>query len=106
MIGTLTDLTRCKRELVAENALLCQQLTILRRQVLRPVSTRTDRVLLVLLSRMVRAWKQALFIVQPELILRWHRELFRLLRKRRSKADSHKPRVAAETISLNDLAST
>jgi len=27
---------------------------------------------------MIRTWKQALFIVQPETLLRWHRELFRL----------------------------
>jgi hypothetical protein len=31
---------------------------------------------------------------------RWHRDLFRLYWKRRSKASSHKPRVSAETIAL------
>ena len=43
---------------------------------------------------------QTLFLVQPETLLRWHRELFRLYWKRRSKASSHKPKVAAETIAL------
>jgi len=62
--GTLTDITRKKSELVAENALLCQQLIILRRHVKRPTCTRADRMLLVPLARMVRTWKQALFIVQ------------------------------------------
>jgi hypothetical protein len=62
--------------------------------------TKTDRILLVLLARAVRAWKQTLFLVQPETLLRWHRELFRLYWKRRSKASSHKPKVAAETIAL------
>jgi hypothetical protein len=62
----LIDLSRSKSQLVAENALLRQQLIILRRQVKRPACTRTDRMLLVLLTRMVRTWKQALFIVQPE----------------------------------------
>ena len=57
-------------------------------------------MLLVLLARLVRTWKQALFIVQPDTLLRWHRELFRLYWKRRSKASSHKPKVAAETIAL------
>ena len=66
LLGTLTDLTRSKSDLVAENALLRQQLIILRRQVRRPVCTKTDRMLLVLLARIVRTWKQALFIVQPE----------------------------------------
>ena len=35
-------------------------------------------MLLVLLARLVRTWQQALFIVQPDTLLRWHRELFRL----------------------------
>jgi hypothetical protein len=66
MLGTLTDLARSKNELVAENALLRQQLIILRRQVKRPACTKTDRMLLVLLAKAVRTWKQALFIVQED----------------------------------------
>ena len=57
-------------------------------------------MLLVLLARLVRTWKQALIIVQPDTLLRWHRELFRLYWKRRSKASSHQPKVATETIAL------
>jgi hypothetical protein len=78
VLGTLTDLIKGKSELIAENALLRQQLIILRRQVKRPVYRKSDRLLLVLLARMVRAWKEALFLVQPETLLRWHRELFRM----------------------------
>jgi putative transposase len=70
LLGTLTDLTRGKAELLAENALLRHQLIILRRQIKRPVYRKTDRLLLVLLARMVRTWKQALFLVQPETLLR------------------------------------
>jgi putative transposase len=65
-LATLTDLGRSKSELIAENVLLRQQLIILKRQVKRPACTNTDRLLLVLLARMVRTWKQALFIVQPD----------------------------------------
>jgi hypothetical protein len=65
-LATLTDLGRSKSELIAENALLRQQLIILKRQVKRPVCTKTDRVLLVFLARLVRTWNQALLIVQPE----------------------------------------
>jgi putative transposase len=99
-LGTIADLTRSKSELMAENALLRQQLIMLKRQVKRSSSTKMDRILLVLLARAVRAWKQTLLIVQPETLLRWHRELFRLYWKRRSKAFSHKPKVAAETVAL------
>ena len=100
LLGTLVDLGRSKSELIAENALLRQQLIMLKRQVKRPACTKRDRLLLMLLARGVRAWKQALFIVQPDTLLRWHRELFRLYWKRRSKASSHKPKVAAETVAL------
>jgi putative transposase len=74
LLGTLTDLARSKSELMAENALLRKPLIILRRQVKQPACTKTDRMLLVLLARAVQAWKQALFIVQPETLLRWHRQ--------------------------------
>jgi len=66
LLGTLIDQARSKSQLVAENALLRQQLIVLRRQVKRPACTRTDRMLLVLLASMVRTWKQALFIVQED----------------------------------------
>ncbi len=100
LLGTLTDLARSKSELVAENALLRQQLIILRRQVKRPACTRTDRMLLVLLARMVRTWKQALFIVQPETLLRWHRQGFKLYWKYKSRAISATPKISAKTIGL------
>jgi putative transposase len=99
-LAALTDLGRSKSELLAENALLRQQLIVLRREVKRPTFTTTDRILLVLLARLVRTWQQALFIVQPDTLLRWHRELFRLYWKRKSKATSRKPKVAPETIAL------
>src|SRR6266581_2991136 len=59
ILGTLIDLSRSKSELVAENALLRKPLIILRRHIKRPVCTKTDRMLLVLLASMVWAWKQA-----------------------------------------------
>src|SRR5713101_2718300 len=69
LIGTLTDLVRSKPELIAENALLRQQLVILRRSVKRPRCTATDRRLLVLLASRLRTWRQSLLIVQPASVL-------------------------------------
>jgi putative transposase len=100
VLGTLADMTRGKSELIAENALVRHQLIILPRQIKRPVSRKRDRLLLVVLARMVRTWKEALFLVQPETLLRWHRALFRLFWKRKSQAHSRKPRLSPETISL------
>jgi putative transposase len=100
MLGTLTDLARNKSELMAENALLRQQLVILRRQVNRPACTKTDRMLLVLLARIVQTWKQALYIVQPETLLHWHHQGFKLYWKYKSRAASVKPKISAETVAL------
>jgi len=100
MLGVLTDLVRSKSELVAENALLRQQLIILRRQVKRPACTKTDRMLLVLLARAVQTWKQALFIIQPETLLRWHRQGLRLFWKYTSRVTARKSEISAETVAL------
>jgi len=100
LLGTLIDLSRSKFDLVAENALLRQQLIILRRQVKRPACNSTDRMILVLLARIVRSWKQALIIVQPETLLRWHRQGFKLFWKYKSRTASLTPRISQETVAL------
>jgi len=100
-VGALVDLARSKSALVAENAFLRYQLGILRRSVKRPRCTPTNRALLVLLASRLRAWRQALLIVQPATVLRWHRQGFRLFWRRKSRPrPSRQPRVAAETITL------
>ena len=55
-------------------------------------------MVLVLLARAVQTWKQALFIVQPETLLRWHREGVRWFWKRKSKGTSPEPKLAPEII--------
>ena len=69
----VTDLFRSKTELVAENTLLRQQLIVLSRQVKKPKYTPLDRTILVILSRLSRSWRDAVLIVKPHTILRWHR---------------------------------
>jgi hypothetical protein len=64
MLGTLTDLTRRKSKLMAENALLRKPLINLRREVIQPTCTKTDRMFPALLAKAVRTWKQALVIVR------------------------------------------
>ena len=76
--GALTDLTRNRTDLITENAMLRQQLIVLRRQVKQPKLTNSDRLGLVLLAHFSRYWQKALHIVQPDTLLRWHRDLFRL----------------------------
>ena len=98
--GSAIDLTRSKTELIAENAFLRQQLIILQRQSKRPKLSNRDRFKLLLLARATPYWKQALLIVQPDTLLRWHRELFRIVWRRKSKPRSAEPRISAETRAL------
>ncbi len=100
VLGTIADLTRSKPQLVAENLLLRQQLSILNRSVKRPRFTAADRGLVVLLASKLQRWKEALLIVKPETVLRWHREGFRLFWKRKARPASPEPQIPAETIRL------
>jgi len=84
-VGPLSDLKRSRKDLIIENAMLRQQLIVLNRQLKRPQLTRGDQVRLVLLARFTGFWQQALHIVQPDTLLRWHRDLFRSYWRRKSK---------------------
>ena len=99
-VGSLCDLGRTKPQLIAENALLRQQLIVFNRSVKRPCLTATDRSLLVLLASRLRTWKGVLLIVKPDTLLRWHRQGFRLFWRRKSQVGARAPRIPAETIAL------
>ena len=95
--GFLSDLPRSRSDLIVENALLRLQLIALNRQVKKPVLTTPDRFWLILLSHLTRFWKQSIHIVQPDTLLRWHRELFRFYWHRKSQG---RPKISFETINL------
>jgi hypothetical protein len=100
--GTALDLARSKSELVLENALLRQQLIVLQRQGKRPTLTWRDRALFVLLASKLPSWRTALLIVQPDTLLRWHRDLFRRVWRRKSKRKGETGRrpVAEDIVTL------
>jgi transposase InsO family protein len=95
-----TDLVRSRRDLLLENAFLRQQVIVLSRTDKRPAFTPWDRGLLVLLASRLRTWAIALLIVQPETVLRWHRQGFRLFWRRRSAPRARPSPLAAATIAL------
>jgi len=99
---SLSDLTRSRADLIAENAMLRQQLIVLKRQVKRPKLPQDDRLRLVLLARCTQFWRQALHIVQPDTLLRWHRDLFRLY-WRKSRKKLYCPRALAEFFGVTFL---
>src|ERR1700730_820175 len=63
--GTLADLPRSRAELLAENALLWQQLIVLRRRTKTPRLTWPERLSLIFLARWVPNWKQVVEIIKP-----------------------------------------
>jgi len=98
--ATVLDLTRSKRALVAENALLRHQLVVLARTAGRPRLSTWDRTVMVLLARATPAWRDALMVVKPETVLSWHRSLFRIVWRRKSRPRGRKPRITPETVEL------
>jgi len=64
-------------ELAVEVVMLRHEVAVLRRQVDRPALRPSDRALLAGLSRLLSRARRWRFFVQPETLLRWHRDLVR-----------------------------
>jgi putative transposase len=92
--GLLRDVVRSRGELIAENTLLRQQLTVAARAVKKPRFAAYERGLLVILARLVPRWRDALLLVKPETVLRWHREGFKLFWRVRSRPEVSAPRIS------------
>jgi len=98
-VETLRDLTRSREELLAENRALRQQVIILRRRVKRPRMSPWDRVALLVFASLTRTWQSMMIIVKPETVLRWHRQGWRLIWKRKSRPKGRPP-LHADTVQL------
>ncbi len=88
---------RSRALLAAENLALRHQLTVLQRSVKRAKLRPRDRVFWVWLSRLCPDWRSWLVIVQPETVVRWHRQGFRLYWRWKSRsAKLGRPRIDPE----------
>jgi putative transposase len=76
---------RGHRELVLESLALRQQLTAMKRTANRPRLEPGDRLFWIALARVWRNWRTALVLVQPDTVVRWHRDWLRRRWTRRSK---------------------
>jgi putative transposase len=101
IIRTLFSAFQSQRALAVENLALRHQLLVLQRTARRPRLRATDRALWVLLSRFWAGWRESLIIVQPETVIRWHREGFRLYWRWKSRSKgSGRPRISKEVRDL------
>lgn len=108
MVAFLTQLLLAIRSrftrrarLEAENLLLRQQLVVLRRK--SPTRVRLwniDRLLLVWLYRLYPSLLDAIIIVQPETVIRWHRRGFRAYWRWKSRHVGGRPRIDSEMRAL------
>src|SRR5277367_838104 len=78
--------------------MLRHQVAVLRRQVVRPALRPPDRALLAGLSRLLDRRHRTRFFVQPETLLRWHRDL---ARRKWSYAHRHgRPSIPVGTVAI------
>jgi hypothetical protein len=88
---------RTRARLEAEIVLLRHQLNVLRRRVpSKPKLTVADRLLFVWFHRLFPSVLNAITIVQPETIIRWHRTGFRLYWRWKSRSRGGRPKVPME----------
>ncbi len=72
--------------LVLENLALRQQLNVARRSVKRPALTNADRLFWIGMVEVFPGWRDALALVKPETVLRWHSKGWRAYWRWKSEA--------------------
>src|SRR5712672_4130049 len=88
---------KTKARLEAEIIMLRHQLNVLRQRVpSKPKLTVADRLLFVWLYRLFPSVLNAVTIIQPETIIRWHRTGFRLYWRWKSRSRCGRPRIPGE----------
>jgi transposase InsO family protein len=94
----LLRLSRAHDELAIEVVMLRHEVAVLRRQVARPRLRPSDRAVLAGLGRLLGRRRRGRFFVQPETLLRWHRDLVR--RHWTYPHRSGRPMVPAGTVAI------
>ena len=88
--------------LAAENLALRQQVSVYKQSVKRPKLRPRDRIFWVWLSKFWCDWRSALAIVQPETVIKWHRQGFRLYWRWKSRTGKRgRPCIPRENTTLH-----
>jgi putative transposase len=91
---------RTRRQLAVEILAFRHQLGVLKRSTKRPRLTNADRGLWVLLSRRWPGWRDALIVVKPATVMKWHRAGFRRYWTWRSRSKGGRPAIDPEVRKL------
>jgi putative transposase len=103
LLRSLGLICRGHRAVALENVALRQQLAVFRRTVRRPQLRTRDRLFWVLLAKAWPKWRTALIVVQPDTVVRWHRQWLRRRWTQRSiHARPGRPSTAAAIRALVD----
>jgi putative transposase len=89
-----------KTQLILENIFLAKQLEIYQRADPKLNINRTDRIFFNLMKDLLSNWKERIFIVKPETIIKWHRTAFKFYWRWKSKPKGGRPKVSREVINL------
>src|SRR5262245_55908218 len=101
LLNLLGLLFKSKSQLAAENAALRRQVIVLRRKVRGRVPlTDSDRLFFIQLHRWFPSALNAITIVRPETLLRWHRDGFRRYWRLKSRNCGGRPPISAELRAL------
>ena len=100
-LTVLASLFKSKSRLEAENAALRHQLIVLRRKVRGRVRlTNNDRLYFVQLYRWFPSILQAIAIIRPETLVRWHRAGFRRYWRWKSRSPGGRPQIDTDLRAL------
>ena len=91
---------RSRREQAIVELVLRQQLATYAQKRSKPRLTPLDRVFWIALFRFWPGWKDALVIVKPDTVIRWHRRGFRLYWRPISKRGPGRPPISEEVRAL------
>src|SRR5262245_35750484 len=100
ILRSVLALFRSRRDQALLELALRQQLEVYARRHRRPRLSPLDRAFWVALVRLWPRWKQALVIVKPDTVVRWHREGFRRYWRSISVPGPGRQRISEETRDL------
>jgi hypothetical protein len=73
-LALIDALVADRSRLALENGALRQQVVVLKRSVSRAKFEDSDRVLWILMRRLLDSWRETLLIVKAETVIQWHRK--------------------------------